>query len=345
MKIYVRAYLAENFGDDLFMKILTSRYPNHKFYAISNGFKTYKNKYKNLKVISNKYIFRVLRKLRIEKLIANKCDITLTIGGSMFIEENSNDKNREFIIGKNPSYILGTNFGPCKTNEYFNNVKEAFKSADDVCFREKYSFELFKDLLQVRCATDIAFLTDTSNIDMNNSKKAIISVIDCERKSDICNKEKYEDKIIEMIHYLEQNNYQIILMSFCKSENDEKAIQSILNKCDSKILEKIDTFFYSGNVEEALSVLADSEIIIGSRFHANIIGLIFNKKIIPIAYSKKTINILEDMKFQGPIININDIEKFNVNQIKDIKNNCIEDIETLKRSAETQFEKLDKVLM
>ena len=31
MKIYVDAYFAKNLGDDLFVNILTKRYPNHKF--------------------------------------------------------------------------------------------------------------------------------------------------------------------------------------------------------------------------------------------------------------------------------------------------------------------------
>ena len=49
MKIYVDAYLAKNLGDDLFINILTTRYPEHKFYAISKGEKGYNTK--NLKYV------------------------------------------------------------------------------------------------------------------------------------------------------------------------------------------------------------------------------------------------------------------------------------------------------
>ena len=57
MKIYLESYLAENFGDDLFIQILLERYPNQNFYAISDGFNNYNKKYKNLKVYSNHFLF------------------------------------------------------------------------------------------------------------------------------------------------------------------------------------------------------------------------------------------------------------------------------------------------
>ena len=49
MKVYVDAYLAKNLGDDLFVDILTKRYPNHSFTAISKI--KYKYYSKNLQSI------------------------------------------------------------------------------------------------------------------------------------------------------------------------------------------------------------------------------------------------------------------------------------------------------
>ena len=194
MKVYVDAYLAQNLGDDLFIDILTKRYPNHKFLAISK--KQCKHNLKNLKVVSNSYLYRTVKKFQLEKYLANMCDVVVSIGGSMYMENN--DNTRDFSLGKNKRYILGTNFGPYQTKEYYNNLKKVFKNAEDVCFREKYSYDLFKDLPNVRYAPDIVFSMNTSNVNVTNRKKAIISVISCKRKLNNKYTKLYENKMIEL---------------------------------------------------------------------------------------------------------------------------------------------------
>ena len=132
-------------------------------------------------------------------------------------------------------------------------------------------------------------------------------------------------------------------MSFCKREGDEEAINSILSKIDSNLKEKIEIYNYHDNINEALNYLADSRVIVGSRFHANILGLVLEKKIIPIAYSDKTVNTFNDLEFSGKIIDIRHLEDFNFNQLKENLNYEF-DITNIKKNAEKQFEKLDKVL-
>ena len=57
MKIYVNAYLFKNLGDDLFLNILTHRYPQHMFYIISNRYKSEQNR----KVLKNTIFMKVLK--------------------------------------------------------------------------------------------------------------------------------------------------------------------------------------------------------------------------------------------------------------------------------------------
>lgn len=347
MKIYMRAYLYENLGDDLFVNILTERYSKHKFYAITCGLNEYKNNayYKNLKIVSsNKYVFRIIRKFKLEKIIANRLDLVVIIGGSMYIEANEQDKEREFTIGKNKHYIIGTNFGPCTTDEYLNRVKKSFENAEDVCFRESYSYNLFKDINHVRFASDIIFSVDTSKIKKIDSKKVIISVVLCRRKSKIEYEEAYETKIIEMTKFFMNKGYEVTLMSFCKSEGDELAIQNILEKCDEELKNKINTYFYRGDIDEAMNVMADSQIIVGTRFHANIIGMVLGKTVIPITYSKKTNNVLEDMNFKGKIIDLSKIDEFDIEKLSDETLRYKIDINKQKEDANRHFEKLDEVL-
>ena len=241
LKIYVDAYLAKNLGDDLFVNILTNRYPQHKFYAISEWEKGYSTK--NLKVYNNKYLFKTLKKFQWEKYLANHYDSVVTIGGSMFMEKE--DAKRDFSLGKNKRYVLGINFGPYKTQEYYNNIHNMLSKVEDVCFRDKYSYNLFKDLPNARQASDIVFSMDTSNIKNTNRKRAIISIISPKDKISEKYQEQYEEKMLELIEFLIKKDYEICLMSFCKAEHDEEAIERIYTKIPEEQKQNIEKYYYN----------------------------------------------------------------------------------------------------
>ena len=337
MQIYLNAYLEKNFGDDLFVKIIVDRYKKHTFYAISNSYKTIDN----LQIYKNTLKMRILNKLGLkEKVYINSKDISVSIGGSMFIEGLS-PVERKKIYGNNPYYILGSNFGPYKTEKFYKKGYELFKNAEDVCVRDKYTYNLFKDLPNVRYAPDIVFTLDTSKIKISEEKKAIISVIDCENKLGKQYQEKYENMIKEMIKFFIDNGYKVALMSFCKRENDEIAIERILNNLDENTKQQVQKYFYDGNVEETLDYIAQSQIIVGTRFHANILGLLLRKTVIPIIYSNKTTEFLKDIKFEGKTIDIKGDCKFNLTS-EDLKYKKYVTKEIEK--AQEQFKALDKLL-
>ena len=94
-KCYLKIYLNNNLGDDLFAKIITERYQNTKFINVSYLKK--KKKFKNIKIIKG-YLFRAINKIlkiffktSIENILVKKCPISLSIGGSLFIEGQSGD--------------------------------------------------------------------------------------------------------------------------------------------------------------------------------------------------------------------------------------------------------------
>lgn len=340
MKIYVDAYLAKNLGDDLFVDILTKRYQNHKFFAISKGEKEYNKE--NLKVYNNKYFFKILKRFQLEKCLANRYDAVVTIGGSMFMENN--DSNRDFSLGKNKRYLLGVNFGPYKTEKYYQNIHNMMSKLEDVCFRDKYSYNLFKDLPNTRCASDIIFSMDTSKVKITNRKRAIISIISPKDKLDEKYQEKYENKMIELIKFLDGKGYEICLMSFCKIENDEQEIENIINKLPKTYRDKVERYCYNGNIEQALNVLGDCQLIVGGRFHANILGLVLGKSILPVLYSDKTLHVLQDMEINVPIIDIRKLDEFDVKSLTDEQLNTHFDVEKQKKDAQRHFEKLDILL-
>lgn len=352
MKIYLNAYIAQNLGDDLFLDILLKRYPHHDFYALTQVKNNYH--YPNLHLYHNSFIYKFIKKFNLEKYIANRLDMVVTIGGSMFME-NQNRK-QDLSLGKKERYILGTNFGPYQTNEYYQMAYHVFQKCKDVCFREKYSYELFRDLPNVRWLPDIAFGMDVSDLTITNRKRAVIVPISYEDKL----KESYEQgnnfsniyetKMVELIERLSsKEGYEIVLLSMCENQNDNKAVDRIFEKCSPKVQKKIEKYDYKGNIKEALNIFADASLIVGSRFHANIIGMILGKAIIPFIYSDKTIHMIEDVlensKSPKPLmVDIRKINDFDVSQITQEDLNKIMDVSNILEKAEDQFQELDKAL-
>ena len=198
---------------------------------------------------------------------------------------------------------------------------------------------MFKDKKNVRKGADIVFNLDLSNVSLTPSKNVIISVINCINR--FPNKvNDYENLIINFINYYKRKGFEVTLMSFCKIQGDEEAIKSILNKTK----ENCKTYFYNGDRNEALRVLANSSVVIGTRFHANILGILMNKQIIPISYSSKTDHVLRDLGYQGKIIDIKNIDDIDLSYF-DMKNFDYQiDLDKIKKEAALQFKRLDEVL-
>ncbi|MGN0383576.1 MAG: polysaccharide pyruvyl transferase family protein [Eubacterium sp.] len=361
MKVFVYAYDRINFGDDLFIHTLCNRYPDVNFYLWSKKYniKTFKS-VKNLKVLDQDSKFlNFLKRLhpslysRYKCRMEEKCNAVVYIGGSIFIEYDNWEQiltwwdyealNRKF-------YILGANFGPYKTEAYRNKLADILANVEDVCFRDKYSFDLFKNVDKVRYAPDILFNYDFANI--SNKKQIFISVIDCasrnsglDKLSD--NEEKYINLISKYIKSYAENGYSIILSSFCKIENDEESVEKIINQLSVEVQNKVNIINYDGtNTDKLTSAIADSELVIASRFHASVLGFAANKPVFPIVYSDKTINILKDLSFEGKYIDIRKldgnsyVEPINIQYDKQV----INDIKSIKKKSCEHFCKLDILL-
>lgn len=352
--VNLRYYGAANLGDDIFIKIILDRYKNkfylgckEKRYIKENKNILFRDNYIRLLIGKVKYILGYKYSIPFG---LNKGDLLVYIGGSLFIENNNLDawrREKQFYDSLDkPYYILGSNIGPYSSPEFIEIVRSIFSRAEDVCLRDSYSYELVKDLDNVRLATDIVFTLDISKYKCGTeSNNHVISVIDASRKFDSETSKKYNETIAKIIKkLLTDDESSVTLMSFCEKEGDENACATIMSLLPEDIKDRVETYRYRGDISEALQVLASAKTITGSRFHANILGMVFGKKILPIAYSDKTINILSDMKYPGPIIDIRSIDSFNINEL-DFDNIQVIDISKLKILAEKQFSELDKVLV
>ena len=354
MKVLLRFYNSTNLGDDLFIKIITSRYPDDKFTVpvYNRPTQPLNSNVSVVKYILPQKIYSILNRLT---TIANseiiplalRADIMVYIGGSIFMQTKNKAWARERRFYKSlrkPYYILGSNIGPFWSSDFIDIIRGIIGNSADTCLRDKSSFKLVKDIPQARLATDIAFTLDSTPYSMKkNIRRAVISTIDSRKKFNTDTAVAYDTTVAEMTKRLVEEGYSVVYMSFCKYEGDEDANERILSMLDENTRSQVEIFNYRGNLDESLQLLASSELIIGSRFHANILGLVFGKKVLPMAYSDKTIDILKDMNFPGQVIDIREIESLDVDAI-DFDAIPIVDVSAQKKLAETQFQELDKVL-
>lgn len=355
-KIFLYAYDKINLGDDLFIETIVKRYPTTVFYMISD--KTNKTNFrelKNLHIIDRDcVVFKYLKKIwqggysRYESHIKNKCDVLVYIGGSIFIEYPSwpNIVNWWNYQATNYQlYIIGANFGPFQSIEYCTAMKKVFMNLEDICFRDKYSFQLFQDCSNARYAPDILF-----NQKIPKSKKTntiFFSIINCEYKDEGNNtlslySQDYENTIISLIQQYVIDGYNVTLSSFCKTEGDEEVVNRIAQQCPKNI--KI--LNYNGkNRKELIYEIGKSCYIVGTRFHAIILGMCANLPVFPIIYSNKTKNMLEDIGFDGDYVYIKDITKLSYEFSKqNLDQNYIVDIHKYREKSNDHFKKLDEVL-
>lgn len=364
-RVLLHGYTMNNLGDDLFFRVLIQRYPNVQFYLPTLNI-SYKNKFKdltNLKVIdflgvsriTNHQIYK-LPKLY-SKINIKKFDAVVCIGGSLFIDRKNpsvNDRieaeNYSFIAdwkyaeqNNIPYYVIGANWGPCYNEYFFNYFDKAFDSLNDLCFRDTYSFEVFKYKSNVRCTGDILMANPLiiNSVDKKEKKKQIsISVVDATRKSEsIYDYEIYENKIAELSNEFSLRGYEVILLSFCEGEGDVVAAKRILNMIPDK--SNIKLLSYHNNWNEMLNTMYESEIMIATRFHATVLGWTLGTKVFSIAYSDKTIHFIEDCELSNSYLKIQDVDKLTLDFVL---NNATFPKNIVQYNGLEAFERLDDLL-
>jgi len=351
VKIYLKGFFFANLGDDLFVHMIARRYPEHTFTVVVN--KEYRTSFisePNVKVIGLGRPTRLLNRfINIYELIEKQNDISVIISGSIF-QEFKNDayaiKRLQALPGRiNPTYLLGANYGPYETEEYYNRSREYLDGLQDVCFRDFWSKELFQDMEHIRCAPDIIFGVEKILTNKSNKRQdCVISVMDFRKKAYLLPyADDYEDFILRAIKYYNSQNYNTILVSFCKKEGDEDAIERILNSTSADLRSKIAIKKYDGtNWEEIVDTIRRAACMVSSRFHSMILGAVFGVPTLPVVYNDKTLHTLTDMGLEQYALTLDQLKKFQDWNVSSWKPDSIDEI---KKQSEDHFKILDTVLL
>lgn len=364
-RVFLYMYFSHNLGDDLFLHIISKRYPNCKFtinyYNDDNDYDSFLKNYKNIETrvtLKN----RILRRLKIRDYINNIDDIAhrndalVFLAGSYFMEQNYGEydyiyNTRKPVIDafkqkRKKVYIIGSNFGPYLSQSFYDDWKQVFSICDDICFRDKHSYNLFKDMDNVRVANDVVLGLDVDKYKKNEKKKiAGFSIIDVRKKIGISQyHDSYIESTIKSIRMFIKKGYKCVLMSFCESEGDLDVINDIVNSLSKEESNEVEVYEYRDNLEEAINLISLFKVFVAGRFHANILGLLLNTCTIPIIYNEKTLNVLKDLKLSDIAVSMDDLnficdEDYIEKRLKE-GNKLNKDLYKYNK----QFDELDKLL-
>lgn len=356
-KVMLYAYLNSNFGDDLFVKIFLDRYTNTKFKFIGNKnyLETFKNKTNQRIIYTSNFYFRLIRRILtrlgkmdiLYKILSKDCDYNLFVGGSLFIESDNIEEQTKYysdlLSNRKKSFLCGTNFGPYKTQEFYEYFSRYIDCFEDVCFREHYSKDMFSMKNNVRYAPDIVFNLKYENKSIVEDSKLVLISVKYFKDSKL--RELYQKNIVSIIRGLVEEGYRVAIVSFCEIEGDSISVNEIISKVQDLPQEKIQAFYYNSNINDCLDLFLEARYVLATRYHAMIIGFLFNKITIPIIYNPKMTNVLEDMNYTGLQYTVEKMDMANVNDIINYFSSAsIIDISKIITEAENCFEVIDLYL-
>lgn len=338
-KVFIMAYARKNLGDDLFIKMLLERYPMHQFYmkvGNCNFLDELQKEHENLNVIQGFDTDDELYKSNV-----NDYDAYIYVGGSIFMEGgkvyNLSEKFHNFIKrckeNNRPFCYVSCNYGPYRTEEYFNLSRANFEDTTDICFRDKYSYDLFKDIKSVRYAPDYAFTYPVKEPEKIKDSVGI-TIIDLSIRDYLCDKEQdYIDMIVNNINNYTKIGKKVYLYTFCSYESDEKALEKILKRVDKC---NVTAVRYNGDIDSFIDTYSRMEYMICARFHAIILSLLYNQKIHVMSYSKKIDRIIDDLDLKIPNTVLNGINKDLIISLDDFTENSKDKIDIIRKRAEQQ---------
>lgn len=351
-------FCGHNVGDDAFFDMLFKRYPDTMFYVLLEpSYAEFFLRYPNVRFYDatrpdiikiNAFGEKFNQKNLFEKLLLKICNGVVHIGGSIY--QQIGNWQLDFVIRQERKlsgkkfFAVSNNFGPYTDNSFRDMWAGEFKKWTDICFRDKYSYELFGDIPTVRYAPDLLFSFPVAK--KESEKKVSVSVIDTLapfRSIEKSTAEAYENKIVELIKRFSSDGYAVSLLSFCAFEGDNAAADRILAALPEEISSNVKNVVYSNNLSEITNEIATSEYVVATRLHAMILGYIAGKKVLPICYGDKMSNVISDLTLSESVITLDKLSSLTADELIPLANTVPEGkINELSHLATEQFAGFDK---
>lgn len=350
-KVLVCGYLNVNLGDDLFFRVLADRYPSVDFYLFSDVDYTRIVSRPNLHTIRRNRINHIFASHLPYQYYFYRFDAIVYIGGSIFMERGESGKCTttrnlrwfNYHFPATPIHIIGSNYGPEHTPEFRREVESVLDFVESVCFRESYSYEIFRHKPNVSKAADVVFGMEQPCGVERDEDSVGFSVIDLTIREELMPYiERYELAMSDLITRHREQDAKVKLFSFCRAEGDVRAMERIVARLSEEVASGVEIVSYEGDVDCFLRQLGSVGLLYATRFHATILGFLLGIPTVPVIYSDKTLNVLNDMGWIAPTIDIrNGCEGYENIEAHTL---CEECLSALKEQSINQFASLDKTL-
>lgn len=364
-RVWIHAFMAGNLGDDLMVRILCERYPKVRFFVFADP--SYHVRYKDIKNLTvfspedkktrilNKGIRKLLGKEDgARKFFMKTSHASVHIGGSVFVQHLDDwsgfyGVDEQLLRLSRNLFVVGANFGPYTNPLYREQYEKLFEGYRDICFRDSKSRREFPGASNIHWAPDVVFNYKwKKELYQKEKKQVLFSVIDLKDRGGkyaICQyQEVYEKFMKELAEEFLKRGYSVKFLSFCSMQKDQEAAARILKILKPEFQDKADLLCYDQNLELCMDAFAQSELIVGTRFHSIILGMLMQKKVLPIIYDQKTRNMLADL-FEGEVLEMEELTNRDCTRTADLLENAPAFFsgEICKR-AEEQFKALDDFL-
>lgn len=301
MNILLDAYFDGNFGDDVFVQCITSRFSNYKFYTFLEYYPEevcdWAESIPNLFLLPECNVF--LRK--------NMFDAYVCVGGDIFPDKGNYDKRKGYVksvkeCGGVVAYI-GFSLFHTYSEETKQDICELMEQADLVAPRDRVSTELLKNWLphkEIFTMADLAFSYFERGKNGSENKEILgISV----RKPGNVSEEVLERYCVEMAGVInafldKDNNRQVRIFSLSKGVwNDTEITGRILNMVQSP--DRVEHYVYEGETQSCYQAIAECKVMISTRLHAMVAAIALGIKCIPVIYEVKQEHILKEIVYKG----------------------------------------------
>ncbi|MBZ5964362.1 polysaccharide pyruvyl transferase family protein [Leuconostoc gelidum subsp. gasicomitatum] len=309
MNIAVDAYLDNNLGDDLMIKLFANYFSEHEIYIFKNE-TIVKKSFEDLPNIT---FFEPQQ----YKELLNIIDLHVTIGGSMFILDSFKKwvrfrhriRNAKILKRRGiKSAVIGSNLGPFdKNNIGLFLSKWELKYKDLITVRDRMSYDL---LIDEKVKSPVKLFPDIVFSQLSEKKTATYSLgVSVYRSKDpkYDNFLNYENLTTVVDQHIKNFGGKVALFAF-DSEDENDLVAAYYIKELSQYKKNIEIIPYLNNSDYFIEEFSKCEKILGIRFHSSVLALRLGIPLFSIYYSNKTINLMKDLKLQKFAISLSEFD-------------------------------------
>lgn len=307
MNILLEAYLERNFGDDLFVTLLTMHYKEHTFFLIDNqarGLTVTDCEGVDIQSISEESAHQRIADFDAYVLVGGDFYSPYSeYGGRMYRAEKVKENGGSVII-------LGASLYSDYPQERLEIVHGFFEVADLITFRDSTSYNQCRKLMpnaRAFLSSDMIFTMEPVGGKTDHENHACKNLGISVRKKMDASKEEYEiycETIADVVqaHLSKKDENTVSLLALSTSDFDDRdAADKVKGLLPRNMVSRVKVLDYSRDVFQYIEQVNTCDAIVSTRFHSLCLAIILRKPFFPINYEAKCKNLLDDLGYTGEV--------------------------------------------